>query len=69
MNKNDPSLPTALLAGFNTMKGKPVLFSHLGYDDSWPKDSTSNNHVVGFWGVKNPTSVFYHKNTIAEDSA
>ena len=26
-NRNDPSLPTALLAGFSTMKGKPVLFS------------------------------------------
>ena len=25
--RNDPSLPTALLAGFSTMKGNPVLFS------------------------------------------
>ena len=26
-NRNDPSRPTALLAGFSTMKGNPVLFS------------------------------------------
>ena len=36
MNRNDPSLPTALLAGFSTMKGKPVLFSDFGYGNSWP---------------------------------
>ena len=26
MNRNDPSLPTALFAGFSTMKGNPVVF-------------------------------------------
>ena len=35
-NRNDPSLPTALFAGFSTMKGNPVLSSDFGYDNSWP---------------------------------
>ena len=37
MNRNDPSLPTALLAGFSTLKGNPYLFSDFGYDISWPQ--------------------------------
>ena len=36
VNRNDLSLPTALLAGFSTMKGKPVLFSVFAYDNGWP---------------------------------
>ena len=39
VNRNEPSLRSALLAGFSTMKGNPVLFSDFGYDDSWPKAS------------------------------
>ena len=35
VNRNDPSLPTALLAGFSTMKGKLVLCSVFGYDNCW----------------------------------
>ena len=40
-NRNDPSIPTALLAGLSTMKGKPVLFSVFWDDNnSWPKTPT-----------------------------
>ena len=35
--RNDPSLPTALLAGFSTMKGTLVLFSVFGQDNCWPE--------------------------------
>ena len=42
VNRTDPSLPTAPLAGFSTMKGKPVVFSVFGYDNCWP-----NNMEVG----------------------
>ena len=37
--RNDPSLPTALLAGFGTVKGKTVLFSVL-----W--SAMCENHVL-----------------------
>ena len=48
VNRNDPSLPTALLAGFSTMKGVPVLFSDFGYDNSWPYPpvSTANTGMI-----------------------
>ena len=36
MNRYDPSLPTALLAGFSTIKGNPVLFPVCGYENCWP---------------------------------
>ena len=35
-SERTPSLPTALLAGFSTMKGNPVLFSVFWYDNCWP---------------------------------
>ena len=41
-NRNDPSLPTALLAGFSTMEGNPVLLSVFWYDNSWPKQPFSS---------------------------
>ena len=34
--RNDPSSPTALLAGFSTMKGYPVLFSVFQSHNCWP---------------------------------
>ena len=35
-NRNNPSLPTALLAGFGTMRGKPVVFSVSWNDNCRP---------------------------------
>ena len=35
VNRKEPSLPTALFAGFSTMNGNPVLFSDFGYDNSF----------------------------------
>ena len=42
--RNDPSRPTALLAGF--MKGKPVSFSAFGYDNCWPKAVSYVDHIL-----------------------
>ena len=35
-NRNDPSIPTALQAGFSTMKKNAVLFSVISCDNHWP---------------------------------
>ena len=34
-DRDDPSLQMAHLAGFSTMKGKPVLFPVFGYNNCW----------------------------------
>ena len=39
--RKGPSLPTAPLAGFSTLKENPVLFSVFWYDNCWPQ---SQNH-------------------------
>ena len=45
LNRNDPSLPTALLTGFSTMKGNPVLFSVFWNDNSWPYQETEKSET------------------------
>ena len=46
VNRNDPSLPTALLAGVSTMKGTPVLFSVFGYDNCWPELAGTKTYLM-----------------------
>ena len=50
VNRNDPSLPTALLAGFSTMKGKPVLFSVLRPHNCRPQVLCAKNTFFSLAG-------------------
>ena len=53
---NDPSLRTALMAGFRTMKGKRVSFSDFGYDKSWTKKQNEQNDRSKSTRRGNPTT-------------
>ena len=53
-NRNDPSLPTALLAGFSTMKGNPVLFSVFWYDNYRPQHTYIYKGIFAAAGSRPP---------------
>ena len=59
VNRNDPSLPMALLADFSTMKGKPVLFSVFGHDNCCLYDpSLQTALLAGFSAMKGKPVLF-----------